>query len=57
MRRTAPVRRSATLENGPLPDMPSFGLRDLKGKGATDMWLNGEPIDGAACRAIQRRTC
>ena len=25
--------------------MPSFGLRDLKGKGATDMWLSGEPIE------------
>jgi hypothetical protein len=26
-------------------DMPSFGFRDLKGKGATDMWLAGEPIE------------
>lgn len=25
--------------------MPSFGLRDLKGKGATDMWRNGIPIE------------
>jgi integrase len=25
--------------------MPSFGFRDLKGKGATDMWLAGEPIE------------
>lgn len=24
---------------------PSFGFRDLKGKGATDMWLAGEPIE------------
>lgn len=23
----------------------SFGFRDLKGKGATDMWLSGEPIE------------
>ena len=23
----------------------SFGFRDLKGKGATDMWLNGVPIE------------
>jgi integrase len=23
----------------------SFGFRDLKGKGATDMWLAGEPIE------------
>lgn len=28
-----------------LKDMPSFGFRDLKGKGATDMWLAGEPIE------------
>jgi integrase len=25
--------------------MPSFGYRDLKGKGATDMWLSGVPIE------------
>jgi integrase len=25
--------------------MPSFGYRDLKGKGATDMWLEGVPIE------------
>lgn len=25
--------------------MPSFGFRDLKGKGATDMWLAGVPIE------------
>lgn len=28
-----------------LADMPSFGFRDLKGKGATDMWLNGVAIE------------
>ena len=28
-----------------LKDMPSFGFRDLKGRGATDMWLAGEPIE------------
>lgn len=27
------------------PRIPSFGFRDLKGKGATDMWLNGVPIE------------
>ncbi len=27
------------------PKIPSFGYRDLKGKGATDMWLNGVPIE------------
>ena len=25
--------------------MPAFGYRDLKGKGATDMWLSGVPIE------------
>ena len=30
---------------GALKDMPPFGLRDLKGKGATDMWLAGTPIE------------
>jgi integrase len=28
-----------------LADMPSWGFRDLKGKGATDLWLAGEPIE------------
>lgn len=28
-----------------LPLMESFGFRDLKGKGATDMWLAGVPIE------------
>jgi integrase len=28
-----------------LPKIPSFGFRDLKGKGATDMWLAREPIE------------
>lgn len=27
------------------PLIQSFGYRDLKGKGATDMWLAGEPIE------------
>ena len=27
------------------PKIPSFGFRDLKGKGATDMWLSGEPLE------------
>ena len=27
------------------PPMPSFGFRDLKGKGATDMWQAGIPIE------------
>lgn len=28
-----------------LEKIPSFGFRDLKGKGATDMWLAGVPIE------------
>lgn len=28
-----------------LTKVPSFGFRDLKGKGATDMWLSGTPIE------------
>jgi len=28
-----------------MAEMPSFGFRDLKGKGATDMWLAGVPIE------------
>ena len=39
------VRKQHAGKNGPLADMPSFGLRDLKGKGATDLWLAGVPIE------------
>ena len=39
------VRAKHQAERGPLADMPSFGLRDLKGKGATDMWRSGVPIE------------
>lgn len=39
------VRARHRETKGPLADMPSFGLRDLKGKGATDMWRDGEPIE------------
>lgn len=31
-------------ENG-IDPIPSFGFRDLKGKGATDMWQDGVPIE------------
>lgn len=41
----ARVRKAHQAKGGPLADMPSFGLRDLKGKGATDMWLAGVPIE------------
>jgi integrase len=39
--------KGSTLKtsDGPLKSMSSFGFRDLKGKGATDMWLAGEPIE------------
>jgi integrase len=39
------VRAAHSMTGGPLATMPSFGLRDLKGKGATDMWLAGVPIE------------
>lgn len=39
------VRAAHAKTGGPLAKMPSFGLRDLKGKGATDMWLAGTPIE------------
>jgi integrase len=41
----ARVRARHAKAGGPLANMPSFGFRDLKGKGATDMWLAGEPIE------------
>jgi integrase len=39
------VRAAHKKAGGPLASMPSFGLRDLKGKGATDMWQGGTPIE------------
>lgn len=39
------VRAAHKANGGPLATMPSFGLRDLKGKGATDMWRAGVPIE------------
>ena len=41
----AKVRAAHAKVGGPLASMPSFGLRDLKGKGATDLWLAGEAIE------------
>lgn len=38
------VRAEHKASKGPLANMPSFGFRDLKGKGATDMWLAGTDI-------------
>jgi integrase len=37
--------RAAAKKAGKPLAMPSWGLRDLKGKGATDLWLAGEPIE------------
>lgn len=44
------LRRSIAVANErrlarKIPPMASFGFRDLKGKGATDMWLAGVPIE------------
>jgi integrase len=39
------VKAAHKAAKGPLADMASFGLRDLKGKGATDMYLAGEQIE------------
>jgi integrase len=33
------------IKKGITEKIPSFGFRDLKGKGATDMWLSGVPIE------------
>lgn len=44
-RAQAKVRAAHAKTRGPLARMQSFGFRDLKGKGATDMWLAGEPIE------------
>lgn len=47
---SAMLKRAITKVNGQrskqgLPKFASFGFRDLKGKGATDMWLTGVPIE------------
>jgi integrase len=39
---TAAVRKA---NKGRAAPIPSFGFRDLKGKGATDMWKSGVPIE------------
>lgn len=33
------------MKKGITEKIASFGFRDLKGKGATDMWLAGVPIE------------
>jgi integrase len=44
-RRQADVREQQAPINGPLASMPSWGFYDMKGKGATDMWLAGVPLE------------
>lgn len=39
------VRADHREKGGELAMMENFGFRDLKGKGATDMWLSGTPIE------------
>ena len=41
----AMLRYAQTKAKEQLPELSSFGFRDLKGKGATDMWLAGDPIE------------
>jgi len=44
LKRTITKANKARIEKGVLP-MPPFGFRDLKGKGATDMWRSGVAIE------------
>jgi integrase len=43
-RRQAAVRADHTKAEGPLAKMLPWGFYDMKGKGATDMWLAGVPL-------------
>ena len=44
-RRQAAVRETHAAGKGPLAEMPSWGFYDMKGKGATDMWQSGVPLE------------
>lgn len=44
-RRQEDVRQRHQKTQGPLAEMKSFGYYDMKGKGATDMWLAGVPLE------------
>lgn len=44
LKRCIAKANKARAKNG-IEAMPSFGFRDLKGKGATDMWLTKVPIE------------
>lgn len=45
LKRAISKANCARAKNGIMDKIASFGFRDLKGKGATDMWLSGEPIE------------
>lgn len=45
MLKQAIAKANKLREERGIEKMPSFGYRDLKGKGATDMWLAGVPIE------------
>jgi len=42
---SAMLKRAQAKARKKMPSLLPFGFRDLKGKGATDMWLSGEPIE------------
>jgi integrase len=44
LKRAIEAANKKRAERGDAP-IPSFGYRDLKGKGATDMWLAGVPVE------------
>jgi len=44
-RRQVAVREKHRTESGPLAEMRSWGFYDMKGKGATDMWMAGVPLE------------
>jgi integrase len=45
MLKYAIAKANAARKKAGMEKIPSFGFRDLKGKGATDMWLDGVPIE------------
>ncbi len=45
LKRSITKANAARVKKGITEKIASFGFRDLKGKGATDMWLNGVPIE------------
>jgi integrase len=45
LKRAIAKANSARAKKGIMDKIAPFGFRDLKGKGATDMWLSGEPIE------------